>query len=153
MSKHQTTAYKSDSSVQNKRETQSHKFTQPSVVRSETKSHHKTKKPVQRQILSGPRRIWGTLRSATHNTIVHLTKIEARALHVKRKFRTSRPGQHRWWFVLHGEENIMKVIENAWEKGSLQTSWRLETCTKPVDEFDVTLHMPNYSHNNVDDTV
>ena len=34
VSKHQTTAYKSDSSLQNKRETQSHKFTQPSVVSS-----------------------------------------------------------------------------------------------------------------------
>ena len=43
--------------------------------------------------------------------------------------------------------------ENAWEKVSLQTSWRLEPCTKPVDEFDVTIHMPNYSHENVDDTV
>ena len=121
MSKHQTTAYKSDSSV----------------VRSETKSHHKTKKPVQRQIVSDARRIWGTLRSDTHNTIkntiVYLTKIEAKALHVKRKFRTSRTGQHRWWFVLHGEENIMKVIENAWEKVSLQTSWRLETCTKRMN--------------------
>ena len=34
MSKHQITAYKSDSSLQNKRETQSHKFTQTSVVLS-----------------------------------------------------------------------------------------------------------------------
>ena len=34
VSKHQTTAYKSDSSLQNKREIQSHKFTQPSVVSS-----------------------------------------------------------------------------------------------------------------------
>ena len=34
VSKHQTTAYKSDSSVKNKRETQSHKFTQPSVLSS-----------------------------------------------------------------------------------------------------------------------
>ena len=101
VNKHQTTAYKSDSSVQNKRETQSHKFTQPFVVRSETKSHHKTKKPVQRQIVSGARRIWGTLRSVTRNTIkntiVHLTKIEAKVLHVKRKFKTSSTGQHRWW--------------------------------------------------------
>ena len=34
VSKHQTTAYKSDSFFQNKRETQSHKFTQPCVVSS-----------------------------------------------------------------------------------------------------------------------
>ena len=41
VSKYQTTAYKSNSSVQNKRETQSHKFTQPSVLLSSIPLHPK----------------------------------------------------------------------------------------------------------------
>ena len=96
-----------------------------------------------RQNVSGARRVWGTLRSATHNTvrntIVHLTKCESNAVQVKRKSKTSRSGKLKWWFVLHGEECTLVSIESDWEKVSLQTGWRLEKCTKPVD----SLALPN----------
>ena len=157
MSKHQTTAYKSDFSVQKKRETQSQKFTQPFVVLTETKFHHKTKKPVQLQIVSGAKRIWGTLMSSTKiiiikNLIVHLIKIETKSLLIKCRFKTLLNGQIDGGLCCMEKKNY----ESHWKclgKVSVQTSLRLETCSKHVEEFDVTLHMPNYFHINVDDIV
>lgn len=96
-----------------------------------------------RQVVSGARRVWGTLRSASNitirNTISHLTKLswasKADSLQVKRKVATHTT-KARWWFVLHGDEGNMKALENAWEMVKLQTGWRLEQCTKPSDVME-----------------
>ena len=96
-----------------------------------------------RQVVSGARRVWGTLRSASNitirNTISHLTKLswanKADSLQVKRKVATHTT-KARWWFVLHGDEGNMKALENAWELVKLQTGWRLEQCTKPSDVME-----------------
>ena len=88
-----------------------------------------------REEVSGARRVWGTLRSATctsvKNTISHLTSVNN--FQVKRKVsHSARSGKDKWWFILKGDEEAMKSLENAWEPVKLQTGWQLEPCTKPI---------------------
>ena len=100
----------------------------------------------QREVVSGARRVWGTLKSASHYTvkatIIKLTSTTCRgidALSVKRKSMTTSSGKLKWWFVLHGDEGILSELAQSWETVSLQTSWRLESCTKPVDTIGAPL--------------
>ena len=100
----------------------------------------------QREVVSGSRRVWGTLKSASHYTvkatIVKLASTTCRgidALSVKHKSMTTSSGKLKWWFVLHGDEGILSELAQSWETVSLQTSWRLETCTKPVDTIGAPL--------------
>ena len=110
------------------------------------KEHIHPSQPVQassnstREVVSGARRVWGTLSSASHftirNTISQLTKLswvsEPSSLRVRRKC-VDHTRKTKWWFVLHGKEDNMRALENAWEKVKLQTGWRLEACTKPSE--------------------
>jgi len=54
-------------------------------------------------------------------------------IHVKRKFRTTN-NRTRWWFLIHADEGLLSELENQWDKVALQTTWKLETCTKPREE-------------------
>ena len=94
-----------------------------------------------REVVSGARRVWGTLSSASHiairTTISHLTKPSS--LRVKRKC-VDHAKKAKWWFVLHGEEDNMKALENVWKMVKLQTGWRLEACTKPAEAFSPAEH-------------
>ena len=86
----------------------------------------------------GLEELWGTLRSATQssvkNTILQLAKIEdTSSIQVKRKFKSPQNGKPRWWFVLHGGEKFLKLLESEWQSVSLQTGWRIELCYKPVE--------------------
>ena len=82
-----------------------------------------------REEVSGVRRIWGTLRSATctsvKNTISHLTSVSN--FQVKRKVsHSARSGKDKWWFILKGDEEALKSLGNVWETVKLQTGWQLE---------------------------
>ena len=122
---------------------------------------HKTKdgvssgKAVQREVVSGVRRLWGTVKSASHfsvkNTIVKLAKVEnVDSIQVKRKQETTRTGKPKWWYVIHAEEDaILKPLETKWENVNIQTGWHLEPCTKPVE--DTTL--APLAHSNQDNGV
>lgn len=37
-----------------------------------------------------------------------------------------------WWFVLHGDEKELCMLDKDWSKVHLQTSWRLESCYAPL---------------------
>ena len=37
-----------------------------------------------------------------------------------------------WWFVVHGDEKELCVLDGEWDKVHLQTSWRLEKCFAPL---------------------
>ena len=52
---------------------------------------------------------------------------------VTRKFRNGITGRDKWWFLLKGQESVLKELETVWESVSLQTKWKLEACTKPTD--------------------
>ena len=106
----------------------------------DTEANRETTKPqtTSREVVSGVRRVWATLRSAScttiKNTIYFVTKVDSvKDMHIKRKVQTSdRTGKDKWWFLLHGAETDLKSLEEAWESLKLQTGWQLETCTKPV---------------------
>ena len=99
--------------------------------------HHQACAELQREPVSGVRRVWGTLRSATiyvvKNTICTVSSLSSvKEMHVKRKTQPGRSGKDRWWFLLHGKENDLKSLEDMWERIKLQTGWKLEVCTRPV---------------------
>ena len=80
--------------------------------------------------------MWGTFKhtpaGAVAATLKKLTTIGDR-LTIKRVFRRGAAGRHdRWWFHLLGEEELLKKLEGEWESVSLQTSWKLEACSKPA---------------------
>ena len=89
-----------------------------------------------REKVQGVRRVWGTLRACTapsvKNVVERLTNIGSN-IHVKRKFRTTN-NRTRWWFLIHADERVLSELENQWDKVALQTTWKLETCTKPREE-------------------
>lgn len=91
-----------------------------------------------REIVSGVRRVWGTLKSATcstvKNTIAKLSRVKnVNQVRVKRKYKSSQSGKDVWWFVLQADEtSILQSLEAGWETVSLQTGWHLEPCTRPV---------------------
>ena len=59
-------------------------------IRSHVRNKKSDRSPVTKEQVSKHRTTHNTIK----NKIVHLTKIEAKALHVKRKFKTSCTGQH-----------------------------------------------------------
>ena len=97
--------------------------------------------------MSGVRRVWGTLKSATHSvvkrSIAKLAKIST-PLKVNRKFSSS--GKPKWWFILHADESTLLALEKDWEKVSLQTGWHIEHCTGPSNAAVATsVHPPSNS--------
>lgn len=83
--------------------------------------------------LEGKRKIWGTRHStsavAVSNAIKRITDVEVA---VKRKYKTSAAGRtnsaraSRWWFVVSGDEDLLKQLEEKWTTVKLQTNWSLE---------------------------
>ena len=41
----------------------------------------------------------------------------------------------RWWFVVRGDERVLKDLESNWGSVSIQTAWKLE----PVMEFEAAM--------------
>ena len=126
----------SGGSTQNKRKDNQH---MRKAENGETRNGGTSERAVQREVVSGVRRIWGTLRSSSHfcvkNTIVKLINVEnVDRIQVKRKYKTTRMGKPKWWYVIHAEEDsILKPLEAKWESVQTQTGWHLEVCTKPVE--------------------
>lgn len=94
--------------------------------------------PTAREVVSGVRRVWGTVRSSSHvcvkNTITMLAGVEnVESIQVKRKYKSTSLGKAKWWYVIHAEEDtVLKPLEANWERIQLQTGWHLESCSKPV---------------------
>ena len=44
-----------------------------------------------------------------------------------------------WWFVVHGSETDLTLLEKEWEKDNIQTSWLLEPCFMP--EHNLPYHL------------
>ena len=106
-------------------------------------------------VVSGVRRIWGTMKSSSYisikNTIVKLARIEnIDSIRVKRKYKSATNGKCRWWYIIHAEEDtILKPLEATWEYIMLQTGWRLEKCSKPTEVPAVS---PTF-HSNLNNTI
>ena len=86
------------------------------------------KEKPKRVKISGARKIWGTLRATTavavKNAIFSIAKIPTEEFVVKRKYK-SNPNTSKWWFVIRGEESMLKKLEDEWPSVFLQTAWKL----------------------------
>ena len=98
--------------------------------------------------VEGTRKVWGTLRSTTVTAVTTaLQKLSSVGDHVqaKRKYKSVGGGKvTKWWFVLRGDEDKLKVLESEWESISLQTYWSIEHCFRYVDS-DSPLNVSNVS--------
>ena len=94
--------------------------------------------PGKREVFTGVRRIWGTMKACTVPTVIksitRLTGIGSN-VQVKRKYKTNDKDKVvKWWYILRAEEAVLNQLEQEWEKVQLQTSWKLEPCYKlPTD--------------------
>ena len=80
--------------------------------------------------------------SEARYTITRLTRSTEQSscmneIQVRRKFvnrQSTRSGKDKWWFVLHGNEDILISLETGWESVKLQEDGSyIEHCTKPID--------------------
>ena len=76
----------------------------------------------------GAQKIGGTLKSCTvtavKNAIQRLCPDLPNNLRVRRKLKTN--GEKiRWWYIVHGPEHVLSILEQQWEAIKLQTSWNL----------------------------
>ena len=87
----------------------------------------------ERVPVEGVRRVWGTLKAtsttAVTSTLKKLTTLGDR-LTIRKKVKTD---ANRWWFLIKGDEQLLCELEGEWDRVSLQTNWKLESCTKPSD--------------------
>ena len=128
------------------------------TARSNTSSPATTVHASPRETVRGARRVWGTLPLITcttvRNTISRLTQLSCvNEIQVRRKFvsgQSTRSGKDKWWFVLHGGEDILQSLEAVWETVKLQTGWQLEQCTKPIAESGVDAIQPPPTKNSSD---
>ena len=97
----------------------------------------------QRTRVDGVRRVWGTLRITTvavvKSTLKKLSPAASNSIVVKRKVREyGDSNKTRWWFILRGDENTLKMLEGDWERIQMLTNWKLEHCIyrpKPLDPY------------------
>ena len=92
----------------------------------------------ERVTVPGVRRVWGTFKSTPTGAVAAALKkltTLGEQLRVKRKFREGTRND-RWWFLLYGEEELLKELDGQWEKVALQTNWKIESCTKPAVSTD-----------------
>ena len=81
--------------------------------------------------VDGARRVWGTMRACSPGailaTISRLVPVRLE-LRIKRKTKLLASGKTVWWYVIHGTESDLVLLEQGWEKIQNQTSWTLQHC-------------------------
>ena len=107
---------------------------EPTNNSTEPRSSYRPAARIRTQVL-GSRKIWGTLKSTStqdvSNAISSLMQMPDTSLIVKRKFKIIRQNSGRnkltrWWFVVRGNEEILKLLEEKWNPDSMQAKWKLE---------------------------
>ena len=85
-----------------------------------------------RTLVHGARRVWGTLRACSATVVKNAIQTLSESkphLYVKRKTKVVQ-SREIWWFVLHGEEAVLKKLDAEWEMIAIQTNWKIEPCFK-----------------------
>ena len=107
----------------------------------------------------GKRKIWGTVKatsaSAVKSKILSLFKTEA-TLDVKRKYRVRNDGGRSaardrrtvWWFILTGEEAVLRQLESEWSTINVQTKWSLEPVLRFADMTSISQSAANNAAEN-----
>ena len=101
-------------------------------------------------LVEGARRVWGTMKVTTTNSLKSVISkfCEVTAVKFKRKTVCDSAGQiKRWWFVMHGSEDALQILDSKWGQIRAQTCWKLEQCFRPVSEENTstsqTLDLPS----------
>ena len=104
---------------------------------SNTPNRLSTKIPVE-----GARRVWGTLKVTTTNAVKSVICSVA-SLKFKRKTVCDNAGQlKRWWFVMHGSEDALQILDGKWDQIQAHTCWKLEQCFRPFTEEGTSTSQP-----------
>ena len=84
--------------------------------------------------VDGAHRVLGTMSHSTSqyvgNAISHFCNISG--LKIRRETRSIDSGKTSWWFVIHADEAVLCELDTKWESVNLQTSWLLQSCSKPA---------------------
>ena len=97
-----------------------------------------TKQNPSKEKVLGARRVWGTLRICTADTVHSAIKRFCGFDSVRvRKYKDMSNGSERWWFVLD-EESVFCAFEEKWNLVEIHNCWKLESCFKPT----VSVHSP-----------
>ena len=89
--------------------------------------------------VDGARRIWNTLQTCSANAVASTisklipTKLNLR---VKRKTKSTANNKAVWWFVVHGSESDLVILERDWDKVHQQTLWSLQSCYMSPDSLN-----------------
>ena len=81
--------------------------------------------------MTGARRVWGTIPTCSAGAIsATIAKLipQKLELRVKRKFKKLQNNKPLWWFVIHGTENELAILEKEWGKVHNHTPWTLHEC-------------------------
>ena len=89
------------------------------------------------EAVRGSRRIWGAHRSATTEAVKTVLKSTNVAtvedLSIRRKYKLAQVSgvkhEVRWWFVVKGEENVLKQLDERWKQPQatmIPPRWKLE---------------------------
>lgn len=96
----------------------------------------------------GARRVWGPFHFCSPNAVLgcikRLTGTDAK-LRIKKKTKEVANNKTIWWFVIHGDEKDLCILNEEWSKVNLQTSWRLESCFAPLSNNSETTRDPSNS--------
>ena len=84
----------------------------------------------------GVHKVWEMMKSCAENIVSNIIAqfcpaVSAnRQLSIKFKTTDSASGGHimKWWFVIHGVEDLLNELQDKWENIAVQTSWKLEEC-------------------------
>ena len=80
----------------------------------------------------GARKVWGTVKASSSNTILStiakfIPSVNTLGLRVRRKTKENGP-KLVWWFVIHGPEKDLTLLDKDWEKIQVHTSWVIKPC-------------------------
>ena len=115
---------------------------------SDAQRKRKAGEPKTKIKVDGARRVWGTMRACSPGTIAATIsrlvpdKLELR---IKRKTKQLANSKSVWWFVIHGAESDLVLLEQRWENIQNQTSWALQHCLMSPPEDSLQLPSPNAS--------
>ena len=79
------------------------------------------------------RKVWGTRYNTTLNKVSavlkKLTSVGDKITVERETSGDGSMGNTQWWFILKGDEDILKKLEIEWNSVRLETGWMLQHCT------------------------
>ena len=102
----------------------------------------------KKDLVDGARRIWNTMPTCSARAVATtIAKLFPAKLDLQVKRKTKRlANKTLWWFVVHGSEGDLTLLERDWEKVQHQTLWSLQNCfMSPNKDDGREMHPPPLS--------